>query len=44
MYFGARRNMSLYKPLIIFVKVITVSSSLIPIRDTFNSRFKDFIK
>ena len=44
MYFGVRRNMSLYKPLMTLTQAVTVSGSLTPTRDTFNSGFKDFIR
>ena len=44
MYFGARRSISLYKPLMTLAQAMTVSGSLTPIRDAFNLRFKDFIK
>ena len=36
--------MSLYKPLIILAQVVIVSGNITPIRDTFNSRFKESIK
>ena len=39
-----RRSILLYKPLMTLAQAMTVSSSLTPIRDTFNLGFKDFIK
>ena len=44
MYFGVRRSISLYKPLMTLVQAMTVSGSLTPIRDAFNLGFKDSIK
>ena len=44
MYFGVRRSMLLYKPLMTLVQAVIISGSLTPIRDTFNLGFKDFIK
>jgi len=43
-YFGVRRSILLYKPLMTLAQAITVSSSLTPTRNAFNSGFKDFIK
>ena len=44
MYFGVRRSISLYKPLMILAQAVIVSGSLTPTRDAFNSGFKDFIR
>ena len=44
MYFGVRRSISLYKPLMILAQAVIVSGSLTPIRDAFNLGFKDSIR
>ena len=41
MYFGARRSISLYRPLIILALVVRVSGSLTPIREAFSLEFRD---
>jgi len=39
-----RRSILLYKPLMTLAQVMIISGSLTPIRDAFNSGFKDFIR
>ena len=44
MYFGVRRSILLYKPLITLAQAMIVFGNLTPIKDAFNLGFKDFIK
>ena len=39
-----RHSILLYKPLITLMQAMIISGSLTPIRDAFNSGFKDFIR